>query len=358
MPKPTVAIYPYDIDLCSIVRHEFLLPYRVEAAIAPIGFGFDGQDAGTIDGGQKVGLSVSGSFIDELDRVDTVLFDYSIEDIFEKILLAIRQKKNIRLLRQISNGLEGEIIKNCELFGVSYKNFTNQQNQEKLHHTGINDALYDIDTPLILVCGLSDTTLKFETQIALSEALQRKGYKVSLVGSRLYSSLFGGQNFPVYMFEKHAEYEKILHFNGLLKQIEISEKPDVFVVGIPGGIIPFDKVFNNEYGWLAYLISNAINPDITVLSMPYNEYSQDFVDNMYSFCKYRYGFESLFFVLSNIFQDITDKDLREKKYIRVNSDVLCSTIGRCSFRAFDILTPGGVDDLTESIITELASNVS
>lgn len=358
MPKPTVAIYPYDIDLCSMVRHEFLLPYRVEATIAPIGFGFDGQDAGTIDGGQKVGLSVSGNFIDELNKVDTVLFDYSIKDIFEKILLVIRRKKNIGLLRQISNDLESEIIKNCEFFSVSYKNFTNQQDPKKLQHTGINDVLYDIETPLILVCGLSDTTLKFETQIALSESLQRKGYKVSLVGSRLYSSLFGGQNFPAYMFEKHTEYEKILYFNRLLKQMEISEKPDVFIVGVPGGIIPFDKFFNNEYGWLAYLISNAINPDITVLSMPYNEYSQDFIDNICSFCKYRYGFESLFFVLSNIFQDITDKDLGEKKYIRVNSDVLSSTIGSCSFRAFDILTPGDVDDLTESIITELASNVS
>jgi len=356
MSRSTAAIYPYDADACTIVRHGGLLPYQITATIAPEGFGYCGQNAGTLDGGCDAGHVVLNDFEKGVRDVDWVLFNNASDSMSEKILKALEYKKNVALLWRLGEEKRREVEERCKEANVQFRDFS--QPSSSAVKVQQNDELYEMDVPVVCVCGMSDTTLKFEIQAALRESLCKMGYKVSQIGSREYASLFSMNNFPQYMFKAKGEYSKILYFNHLIKEIEVAEKPDVLIVGIPGGIIPFDKSFNNEFAWLAYLISNSVTPDVTIFSLSYNSYSENFGEEMQRYCTYRYGFENLFFVLSNVYQEIGDRNLKGKKYIRIDSQALHQTIEQNGFSTFDILSPESAEKLAVSVVEELSSNLS
>lgn len=102
--------------------------------------------------------------------------------------------------------------------------------------------MYDISTPIITVAGMGEKTNKMELQMDLVISLQKDKYKVVWVSSRNEALLYNGQKFPTFMYDEGvSEKKKILMYNHYLKWIEQSEKPDVILIGIPGGIMPDSK---------------------------------------------------------------------------------------------------------------------
>ena len=123
-------------------------------------------------------------------------------------------------------------------------------------------------------------TGKLGVQLALREELIEKGYKVSSISSRLDSELYGLHPIPSFMFDRmNSETEKIQKYNHYVKQIELIEHPDIIIIGIPGGILPYDEIDHNEYGILAYEISYAVPCDAAIMCLPYNsDFTGDFSD--------------------------------------------------------------------------------
>ena len=53
----------------------------------------------------------------------------------------------------------------------------------------------------------------------------------------------------------HSEYterEKIIGFNKYVKMLYMLERPDVLVIGVPGGAFSFDEYFDNNFGITNY----------------------------------------------------------------------------------------------------------
>jgi peptide maturation system protein (TIGR04066 family) len=132
---------------------------------------------------------------------------------------------------------------------------------------GEDDLTLDIDTPVIFVLGTGERTNKFEIQLALRENMMKMGYKASQVGTREYCELLGFHSFPRFMFGNGiSEISKIASFNRFIKSLERDECPDVIIIGVPRGIMPFNNRLPNGYGILAYEVSQAVTPDSTVYS--------------------------------------------------------------------------------------------
>lgn len=303
------VIFPYNRESACLVKHKDLLKeYKIVALVSPVGFGMSGKDASWIYNGEKVGISVYTSFEDIQVKFDTVIIsdiDFEVDfkkTIYPEILKAINNKKNIICLHKLEDEMYKEIKKLCILNNVHFKYpftiFDKKSNYTKICELK-DEHLFNINIPIILVAGFMEKTNKFDIQLSLRKYFVDKGYKVSQIGTRNYCELFGFHSFPDFMFDNIPEWEKVLYFNRLCKEIEMTEESDLIILGIPGAIMPYNNIFTNKFGILAFEIANAISPDAVIISTLYSNFTTDYFDNICQYVKYKFGFNIDCINLSN-----------------------------------------------------------
>lgn len=305
--KEKLLIYPYGHEFAPIVRNKQLsLNYDIMHLVSPIGFALNNEDAGKADHGSKIGKFVKNDFSKHIDECDTLLVaDCKVPDKFKKIIydniiLAISKKKNIICTLKFEKQQIKQIQKEAELNNVYFR-YYGEYPEYKVNVFGDwVEGLIETETPVVFVAGETENTNKFEIQLTLKERLEKSGYKVSQIGSRHYCELFGMHSFPSFMMNANTnEYKKVILFNRLVKKIEENESPDIIIIGIPGGILPFSKKFTNKFGILAFEVSQAVSPDFVIISTLYNELDDSYFDKLNNLTKYRFGFEIDCFNMSN-----------------------------------------------------------
>ncbi len=322
--KERAVIYPYDIELAPVVRHSGLLEaFDIAGLASPKGWGMENRDAGCADKGSILKTYIYSDFKGLLDTCDTVIFSrpYNTIDrkrlVHPKIVYAAEAKKNIVCIMDMDEEAQGEVSRLCEKEGVYFKYYgyggiTGDFEVER-------ENLNEINTPVIFVLGTAERTHKFEIQLALREAMLDMGYSVSQIGSRSYCELLGFHSFPSFMYScSIPESRKIVLFNRFIKSIENRENADVIIIGIPGGIMPFNKAFTNRFGITAYEVCNAITPDAVVLSSLYEDYKPEYFENISSSIKYKLGLEVDCHNISNIKVD-WNNSREQMAYITLDS---------------------------------------
>lgn len=68
----------------------------------------------------------------------------------------------------------------------------------------------------------------------------------------------------------------------------------------PGGIIPFNNLFTNRFGILAFEVSQALLPDASILSVLYEDYKSEYFNMIAQSIKYKLGFSIDCFSIANI----------------------------------------------------------
>lgn len=324
--KKKAVIYPYDNTLTYFFRHHNLIKeYHIVGAVSPNGWGYTGKDAGGVDGGQKVGIEVKDKFSELEDDYDTVIItDTRLDLDFDSVLYhhieeLVIQGKDIVFYRNLDVKDLEKICLLCKENDVSLI----YPNNVKLNKIS-TEELVDVNTPIIFVLGMSSRTQKYEIQLSIREELIKKGYKVSQIGTKNHCELFDFNSFPEFMFNGSIdESEKVILFNRLVKEMEIKEKPDVIIIGIPGGILAVNKYFTNGFGILAYLISQAVKPDAAVFSTLYRNYYSKHFEDVNDLCKYRFGYPIDCFNLSNVELDIQElKEQRKQLYTTIDSEFI------------------------------------
>ncbi len=323
--KEKTLIYPYDEQFCPILRNTYYpVDLEITRIVSPNGWGYRNKDAGATDSGPEMGLTISGSFEEALSDVDTVLFAQSDRPVdYQKSIrpcmtAAIENKKNI------INTLNNPLCNHAELKAASDSN-------GKRYHAycnGISDMEYEfltlyhtneyrneqlrINSPVIFVYGLIEQVGKFDTQISLARYFTQKGYSPALISSRDYAHLGGAIPSPGFLFEGNVpEHVKILMFNHYLKYIENFIKPDVMIVGVPGGILPFNARSHNRFGVTAYEISRAVSPDASILCIYQDDFDDNYFSQMSTMCHYRFSSPIDAFIIHNTAIDFSEIALDE-----------------------------------------------
>lgn len=324
--KRNTLIYPIKREYVSLFRYKELL--LDDSAIIPVcvqGSRYSGVDIGELDKGEKLNIVVEDSFETTLQQCSECIFTEYEDDILGKIDAAIKCKKDIICLFQFpSLEIEQNIIEKCKGENVTYKNYATIQPNIDLN---ISNNLAEISVPVIVICGMSKETQKFDLQLAIRKRFLELGYKVTQVGTRKYSELFGMHNFPSYLLETNREIDKIKYFNKYIKELEMLEEPEIIIVGIPDGMIPYDSEHPNGFGILGHYISNAISVDCSVISLAFNEYDKEFFDFIKEYMKYKFNFEPLYCHLSNIYHDIQeDERFEDERLVIMGRKTLRSRI--------------------------------
>lgn len=314
-----ILIYPFDKYSLPYLRHKHLIDgHHICQIVSPQGWGLSGKDASCESKGNSglLNMTVSSDFNKALASCDTAWFveserqlDFQ-KHIYPKIVTAIKQGKNIIIGKTVPDHIEKEIRSLCNKHSVSYgydykESRTILNFLESEHNFG--ERLIGINTPVVFVLGTGEKMQKFEIQLSLREGFINAGYKVSQVGSRDFCELMQFHSIPGELYKKNmTEYEKIIFFNRYVKTIEREENPDIFIIGIPGGVMPYNKQFTNRFGFMAYIISHAIEPDIAVLSINYQNWSSDYLKNLEISIEHKLGYSINCFNLSNTQLNWTD----------------------------------------------------
>ncbi len=308
--KEKVLIYPYDADFTPILRHRCILEmFEITAVVSPKGWSYEHRDASHGDNGDDMRIIVETDFTKSLEKCETVVIvetDKKLdihEFVLPRIITAIEKGKNIISLINIDSEDCALINQKCMEHDVYFKCFYNDSNIYDTTDVGIvsRSALPEINTPIIFVSGVSERCNKFEIQLSLREKLQKYGYKVSQIGSRRYCEFLGFHSFPYFMLSnKFLEHQKVQLLRKYICDIESKEKPDVIIFGLPGGIVPLTDYYVNNYSILAYEVLNAFIPDVSVLSVIYENYNSDFYYSIDKTILDRYGVKTDCFNLSNV----------------------------------------------------------
>ncbi|WP_430735303.1 TIGR04066 family peptide maturation system protein [Halodesulfovibrio aestuarii] len=303
-------VYPFDRQFLPILRYaDKVKQFDFTALVSLSGWGVCGLDAGVADKGSPLGMIVTNDFEKALEQCETVLFTQSDnhvskdECLIPRMHLAIERKKNIACTIDLTETERDTLAQKCSEYGVTFqylnKNIDHVQTAKQALRNEI--IAQDIHAPVIMVFGLIEQVSKFETQLALEDFLATQGYKVSLVTSRGYGELVGGNAVPGFMFSKDfTEEEKILLFSNYVKYIEVTESPDVIIIGVPGGLLPATSRITNRFGITAFEMTQGIVPDASIICTLYNEYSEEYFNKLTPLLESRFNIDISSFLLDNI----------------------------------------------------------
>lgn len=323
----TLAIYPFNKELCPIARYaEELQGYTVTALLAPKSFGFDGMDAGEIDGGGSVGMTVTHPLSDNLPNFNEVLVDYhphiKNKTLYQDVICNYRQSgKKILLTRTLVQFLGEEYIEMLNI-GPNTEAITVLGNDTRQMIDGqgfdLSKGMYEIDVPVITILGTGHQTNKFELQLAVRRYFTKQGYKVCQWGTKDFSPLFGFPTLPAFIEEPEPLTERILRLNHLIHRTVEKEKPDLVIVGAPGSIMKYNRFIVNDFAEQAYIIANAARADISVLSLHHNSYDAEYFTNMQNYCHYKFDCDVRYFNIANCSVS-PDNIKRELSYLTLDT---------------------------------------
>lgn len=315
-------IIMYNVDVSEIMRYkDMICDYEVVQAISPNGWGTVGKDAGFVDGGVNIGCEIKEK-IDYGITFDTIFLFTSLPDkllyqVYNTYLKkALEEKKQIICTQRIKDILL-QSYRECKGCIMSM----DENVDYRVRRMG------KIDTPVIMVAGTHEYTQKFKIQLELKRYLNSRGYKVALVGSKDFCKLFAGHQFPVFMFQNISERDKILAFQGYIRDIDKKEEPDVIIIGVPGGMMPYNEKFPGHFGITLYEVMLSVQPDAFVLSCLFEQYDKEYFKEIKNLVKYRFGAEVDCFNISPFQVDINESDQNDSlQYFKLSQDIVGTMI--------------------------------
>ncbi len=263
-----MMIYPYSKAYEPYVLYEGLLQIEgeISSLVTPNGSGLVGKRV--CSGGKE--LEISNDYEGQLEHCDVVWFVNDEKFVLpekmieEKLREAVRRGKKVLFTR--TSVVDRKHIK--EMIPPEQNMLCTGMDSEE----GSLDADYchPIDSPVLVVYGTECGTDKLAVQLALREELIRRGYRTTSISSRMEGEVYGMHPIPEYMLKPMcSEGDRIRRYNHYVRRIELEERPEILIVGIPGGVLPYDRIDHNDYGILAYEMSFAVPCDAAVICMPY-----------------------------------------------------------------------------------------
>lgn len=326
MEREKLLIYPFDYEMLPALNRILCEDkYDVSGIVSFGGWGYIGKDAGNIIYGGTKGIIISNDFYTELSKCDTVLFcksDNEIVDfksIIEKMTESLKMKKNVICFYKLDKEIKCMLEEIAHSQDVYFRIYVSEYEADINYDLKRLLKLSDFNAAIVFVMGISENTNKYGVEIGLQKNFQKDGYKSILIGSKTYGSFFDDYNVPSFMYDNSVmDYEKPLLFNKYVKDIEEKEKPDVIIIGVPGGIMPIDKKNTNRFGMLAYQISCALSADVTILCNHFNFFDDEYFNYMNPLMKYRFGKEVDCMYINNSVIDLINEDVQgDVSYIHV-----------------------------------------
>ena len=282
------ALYPFNKEMHSIVRHLPHLDFEVAGIADPAGKGLAGRDAGEALGLPPAGIRISPKLGAALSGADTLILGYVDElgrigrrDVLgESVAAALAAGLHVFSFLPVSPEQYGDLHAEARRrnLRIVYPKVDNAEVEGLLRRSSRYGA---VDVPVLGVFGTSSQQGKFTLQLALRRRLQEAGYALGQVGTEHHSALFGMDfAFPMgYASPLELPLQRYAPFlDARMRELAHQRKPDIILVGCQSGTIPYaiEHPSTHTMTSLAFLLGTR--PDAVVLvvnSIDPEEYIED-----------------------------------------------------------------------------------
>ena len=267
-----LMIYPFSIETAPIIRFSFLVDYEICAAVSPQSWGYTGKDLCFCDGGPETGIIVSENFADALHKSDVVFMDFVSDKICKEVYvknihMCLAQGKKTIITHRLAEYM-GNTLPSSRFISIIGDNRANETDAT---------SLVPIKTPTIIIVGVGECCDKFSVQLAVREYFSGKCNSVLQFGTKGYSELFGILPLPDYLYKPGDISKKIISLNRHIHQAVKKARPELLIIGIPGGFSYMTMETPRNFGELAFCISSAVVPDACILCVYNDKYEQDYL---------------------------------------------------------------------------------
>lgn len=276
-----VGIFPVDQESITLFENIHECRYGEIMHIASIkAWGLCGKKIQRCDGSEIIIEEGIGNIIKECEVLILLESWHDTSPEYIKSVVKTAKQKSITIvsINNIRNSLE--IDQHYENVVVA-KKLKIQKKCDDLRVRKIN-------IPVICVLGLTQNSGKLKMELELQKCLKQKGYKVAAIVSGL-NGLIGKDTFcfeKKYLNGKNRNEEIIININAAVKRLE--QDYDIVIVGIPGACLSFNPQYSNDFGITTQLFMCAIEPDYSVLMLPYMRYEEAFISHVKDEVQKRY----------------------------------------------------------------------
>ena len=308
-----VVFFPFHPDLRLLMKYKGAL---LDTEIG--GFVSYKEDAELIESLNKSLGFGNLSYSQMLHDCDAVILldnfrDCSFDKYYQVITDAYRLKKKVIVTPLIESQLS--LKSNKGRYHLLERLPDNMSVIDKEYDTRLGNPenkLYEINTPIIGVVGQGKHCDKFTVQLMLMNMLKEE-YNAVAVTSNALGALFGFYTIPAFMYKDIPFLEKILKFNYFINKISRTDTPDVIVLGVPEGIVPFRRHEFHNFAEYPLVVSSSVDIDFAILCTYFLHGGKlerglnAFVD----FCQNKFNIPVGAVAISRVFPDIPDEDNQE-----------------------------------------------
>lgn len=325
--KRKAIVFPYNAECAPLIKNRnMLVNYDIVACVSPRGYELHGKDAAYAYGGEDTGITVLCDDISSLDYEDLLVCESASDfrqAVLPQIKIAAEHGRNIVFMYDVEVEYRREAERLCDINHVKCTVITRRKmDTSKILQDEKN--ILRISVPVIFIASVIENTNKFDVQLGLRNYLLKEGYKVSQIGSKEYCELFGFHAIPQFMYDHQlSENDKILLFNRVCKSIELQERPDIFIIGVPGATMVFNDMITNYFGIMAFEIANAVRPDTAIMCLPHEGIDADFLKMVQTSSKYKLDMQVDCFNMANKhFDAARSKDEKKLLFVTVSTDLV------------------------------------
>lgn len=154
----------------------------------------------------------------------------------------------------------------------------------------LDERLFTIEIPIVVVMGMGENCGKFECQLELKEQFDERGYSSRWLGTNALGSRMGMHSLPNFLFDPNISFpRKVLEFNRYVYDFCVAFSPDILVIGIPSGITSIGEKDTNYFAEIPLVIANALHVDYGLLAFYYRTNVHDeFLDRLKRYCLNQY----------------------------------------------------------------------
>ena len=345
-----VLIYPFNEDFEPFIKYGmFMENMEITESLSPRGWGLQDKIIAKKIANKHDIKEVQWNNIDALLLIDSEVIVLTDQEIIEVILISAQNGKKIIVNRNLNENMFLNISDLCKKENVELIDKRVKVQGEEL----FDRRLQRIETPVVFVSGMGEKCNKFDVQMFLKTYLNNLDYKVCVVSSRTNAELFGIHSFPEFMLQHNLdESSKIINFNHYIKELEVSEKPEIIIIGVPGGIMPVSEKHSEHFGVLAFEVFNAVKSDALLFCIHNNKYSKEYFDELQKLCQYRFHTNIDAFVISNHAYDGFSLETEGQiKYLSFTDDEVDNSISEYPENVYGKST---YEKLAESLLDTLA----
>lgn len=296
------ALFPYDNEMYPYLQNRSMIErINIVFLLSPVGWALTREKV--FDFEVQTALSEA-----DYERIDAIWITDSVNSLQEELLYqlaedAFKHKKQVIVTRKAPANGYAKLMKLAEKYAGILRDMSRREDAPETE--GILLQLDNIYTPVISVAGIGERTDKFILQLALKEYLESQGYKTAVVSSRSNSFfLHNVYPFPQFMEAAIPNEYKIVLYNHFIKRIELEDKPEVIITGIPGGIMPISKLQAGTFGIRAFEVFNAVTPDFLVMCLYGNDITDKYINELKNIMRYKFAADIDGIYLSNTTQDV------------------------------------------------------